>query len=58
MSAVESKFESLVDGLVPMVSMTAASRAQVVDEAEVLRYRRGHILFKEGDRDAYSLYIL
>ena len=58
MSAVESKFESLVDGLVPMASLGAASRAQVMDQAEVLRYRRGDILFKEGDRDAFAIYLL
>ncbi len=58
MSALESKFESLVDALVPLTSLAPASRAQVLDQAEVLRYRRGDILFKEGDRDAYSIYLL
>lgn len=58
MSALESKFESLVDTLVPLVSLATTSRAQVLGQAEVLRYRRGDILFKEGDRDAYSIYLL
>ena len=43
MSALESKFESLVDALVPLASMAMASRAQVLAAAEVLRYRRGDL---------------
>ena len=58
MSALESKFETLIDTLVPFVALSSTSRAQVLDLAEVLRYRRGDILFKEGDRDAYALYLL
>ena len=58
MSALESKFETLIDTLVPFAALSPSSRTQVLDQAEVLRYRRGDILFKEGDRDAYSIYLL
>ena len=58
MSALEPKFESLIDTLVPLAALSASGRTQVLDQAEVLRYRRGDILFKEGDRDAYSIYLL
>ena len=58
MSALESKFENLIDTLVPLAALSSSSRTEVLDQAEVLRYRRGDILFKEGDRDAYTIYLL
>ena len=58
MAALESKFEDLIDTLVPMAALAPASRNEVLNHAEVLRYRRGDILFKEGDRDPYTVYLL
>ena len=58
MSALESKFENLIDTLVPLAALSSSSRTEVLDQAEVLRYRRGDVLFKEGDRDAYTIYLL
>ncbi|MBX9607099.1 MAG: cyclic nucleotide-binding domain-containing protein, partial [Gammaproteobacteria bacterium] len=58
MSALEAKYEVLIESLVPLAALSDASRAQVLGQAEVLRYRRGDILFREGDQDPYTLYLL
>ena len=57
MSALESNFESLVDGLVPLRDLSAQSKAQVLTKAEILRYAPGEFVFEQGERDPYCFYL-
>ncbi len=58
MSALESNFESLVDGLVPLGDLTPQSKAQVLTKAEILRYGPGEFVFEQGERDPFCFYLL
>ena len=58
MSALEANFEGLVHALVPLGGLSPPSRAQVLNQAEIVRFRRGDTVFREGDRDPYTLYLL
>ena len=58
MSALESNFESLVDGLVPLGDLSAQSKVQVLTKAEILRYAAGEFVFEQGERDPYCFYLL
>ena len=58
MSALESNFESLVDGLVPLRDLSAKSKAQVLTKAEILRFAPGEFVFEQGERDPYCFYLL
>ena len=58
MPALESNFESLVDGLVPLGDLSAQSKAQVLTKAEILRYAAREFVFEQGERDPFCFYLL
>lgn len=58
MAALESEFEGLADKLVPLCNLSAASRAQILNQGEVLEFRPGSVVFSQGDEDPYAFYLL
>ncbi|MCB1745807.1 MAG: cyclic nucleotide-binding domain-containing protein [Gammaproteobacteria bacterium] len=58
MSAQNAEIEGLVHALTPLGSLSEASQAQVLNTSEVLHFPRGAFVFREGERDNYSFYLL
>ena len=58
MPALESKLVDLVHSLVPLGGLSSASQSELLAKAEVLRFRRGDNVFREGDSDPYSFFLL
>lgn len=58
MSALESNLESLVDALVPLGMLSPQSQSQVLTGSEILRFDPREFVFRQGDSDPYSFYLL
>lgn len=58
MPALESKLVDLVHNLVPIGGLSSHSQSELLAKAEVQRFRRGDSVFREGDRDPYSFFLL
>ncbi|MGE0482749.1 MAG: cyclic nucleotide-binding domain-containing protein [Gammaproteobacteria bacterium] len=58
MSALNAEIEGLVHALTPLGSLSASSQSQVLNTSEVQHFPRGAFVFREGDRDNYSFYLL
>lgn len=58
MTALESNLESLVDALVPLGMLSAQSQSQVLAGSEILRFEPRQFVFRQGDADPYSFYLL
>ncbi|MEX2482845.1 MAG: cyclic nucleotide-binding domain-containing protein [Gammaproteobacteria bacterium] len=58
MSALESNHEALVSTLIPICNLSAHGQAQIVKASALLPFARGSYVFKEGQRDNYSYYLL
>lgn len=57
---VDSK-HSLYDeirSLVPVNGLAAEYQDRITDQAEVISYRKGRYVFRQGDRDGYAFYLL
>ena len=58
MPAIDEKFSSVVEQLVPLNQLSLARRQQLLARAEVLSFRRGAYIFREGERDGWAYYLL
>ena len=58
MAEIEDKFEQALQTLVPINGLSTPRRQQLLAQAEVLEYRPREFVFREGDRDNYSFYVL
>ena len=58
MSALKSELEGLPDSLTPLCQLSAASQARLHEVAEFVHYERGGIVFREGDTDGHTIYLL
>ena len=58
MAEIEDKFEAALTTLVPINGLSQARRQQLLSQAEVLQYRPREFVFREGDRDSFSFYVL
>lgn len=58
MPALDPEFDNVVSNLVPLGRLPERSQAKVLASAEVLVYKRGQTIFKEGDSDPYTFYVL
>ena len=58
MPAIDEKFTGVIDMLVPLNQLSVQRRQQLFARAEVLNFRRGQYVSREGDRDGYAFYLL
>jgi len=58
MPDIDEKFAAVVEQLVPLNQLSLARRQQLFARAEVLAFRRGAYIFREGERDGWSYYLL
>jgi len=58
MANIEESFAGVLDMLVPLNQLSLQRRAQVLNRAEVLSFRRGDYVFREGERDPYTFFLL
>ncbi len=56
--AIEQRFAAVLRMLVPLNGLSVQRRQQLFTQAEVLAVRRGHYVFHEGDRDAFTFFLL
>ncbi|MEM7251235.1 MAG: cyclic nucleotide-binding domain-containing protein [Pseudomonadota bacterium] len=54
----KEQFDSLIRSLVPLNALPPASQTEVIRASQILSVRRGRLVFKEGDTDNYSFYLL
>ena len=58
MAEIDDKFEAALQTLVPINGLSDPRRQQLLSRAEVLQYRPREFVFREGDRDNFSFYVL
>ena len=58
MAAIEERFESVFQGLVPINGLSEQRQQQLLAKAEVLEYAPRDIVFREGDRDNFAYFLL
>ncbi len=58
MAAVEPDYEGLVSELMPLRQLSPGSQAQILNAAEILRFPPDAFVFREGDSDPWSFYLL
>jgi CRP-like cAMP-binding protein len=58
MVALEANFEGIVNALVPLGALSPQSRAQLLNQSEVLHFKPGAFVFNEGDNDPYTFFLL
>jgi len=51
-------FDELIRSLVPINGLSSRYQLQIIRQSEILRYKRGKYVFKQGDRDEYTFYLL
>ena len=58
MPAIEERFESVFQMLVPINGLSAQRQQQLLARADILDFSRREFLFREGDRDDYAFFLL
>ncbi|MEQ8662912.1 MAG: cyclic nucleotide-binding domain-containing protein, partial [Gammaproteobacteria bacterium] len=58
MSALKSAPEGLPETLTPLCQLSPASRARLLEAAQYLHVERGSYVFREGDMDDCTIYLL
>jgi CRP-like cAMP-binding protein len=58
MAAIDAKFELALQRLVPINGLSQQRQQQLLAQAEVLEFSPGEFVFREGDADNFSFYIL
>lgn len=58
MAAIDAKFEPALQTLVPINGLSAQRQQQLLAQAEVLTFSPREFVFREGDSDNYSFYVL
>ena len=58
MGALEEQFESVFQTLVPINGLSTRQQEQLLAQAEVLNFGTREFVFREGDRDDFSYFLL
>ncbi|MDX1431831.1 MAG: cyclic nucleotide-binding domain-containing protein [Gammaproteobacteria bacterium] len=58
MDAQKQKFQQQIKSLIPISGMAAQYQNEVVHKAEILKFKKKQTIFKQGDVDPYSYYLL
>jgi len=54
----KEQFEEIIKQLIPISDLSASVQNDLIDVAEILEFKKKKFVFKEGDEDNYSYYIL
>jgi CRP-like cAMP-binding protein len=57
-ATIETRFANVLRMLVPLNGLSATRRQQLFAQAEVLSCRRSNYVFREGDRDDFTFFLL
>jgi CRP-like cAMP-binding protein len=58
MAAQTELLHDKLELLVPIIGLWEDSQAELVDHAQMLTFKRGEFIFRQGETDAYSFYLL
>ncbi|MEE9552539.1 MAG: hypothetical protein V3V89_05780, partial [Gammaproteobacteria bacterium] len=58
MSEEIEQFAELIKQLIPMCDFSPGAQRDVMEIAEILDFKKKKFVFKEGEKDNYSYYIL
>ena len=58
MPVEKEQFEEIIRQLIPISELSESARNDVINAAEILEFKKKKFVFKEGDEDNYSYYIL
>jgi CRP-like cAMP-binding protein len=58
MPAEKEQFEAVIKQLIPISDLSPSAQNDVVEVAEILEFKKKIFVFKEGDKDNYSYYVL
>jgi CRP-like cAMP-binding protein len=58
MPAIDERFESVFQMLVPINGLSVQQQQQLLARADILDFGRREFLFREGDRDDYAFFLL
>jgi CRP-like cAMP-binding protein len=58
MVAIDEKYDAALKALVPINGLSPEYRQQILAQAALVKVGRGDYVFKEGDRDPFSFYLL
>lgn len=58
MAALEERFESVFQMLVPISGLSLQRQQQLLAQAEILEFRPREFVFREGDRDNFAFFLL
>lgn len=58
MDAKKQKYEELIKSLVPISGLAAQYQNEVIHKAEILNFKKKQRIFKQGDVDPYTFYLL
>jgi len=50
--------DDLIRSLVPINGLSSKYQHELIRQSEIVRYKRGKYVFKQGDRDEYTFYLL
>lgn len=58
MSEEKEQFAEIIKQLIPISDLSPSAQNDVIEIAEILEFKKKKFVFKEGDKDNYSYYIL
>lgn len=58
MAALEERYESVFQMLVPISGLSPQRQQQLLAQAEILEFRSNDFVFREGDRDNFAFFLL
>jgi CRP-like cAMP-binding protein/chromosome segregation ATPase len=58
MGLPEEQYEEILRGLVPIGELSAEQREEVLRTAQVQAYAKGDVVFRQGDRDGFAIYLV
>ena len=58
MDAQKKKFTEHIKSLIPISDLAPEYQNEVVQQAEILKFKKKQRVFKQGDVDAYTYYLL
>ena len=58
MDRESEQFKTLVSDFVPINGLPAQYQNEIINQSEVAGYKKRQLVFKQGDRDNYSYYLL
>jgi CRP-like cAMP-binding protein len=58
MPAEKEQFEAIIKQLIPISDLSSSAQNDLLEVAEILEFKMKKFVFKEGDQDNYSYYVL